>query len=260
MKTAFITGATSGIGREFAEVYAQKGYRLILTGRRTQRLEEIKEELGDNCRVITADLAEEAECRKLLEEIQGERIDVFINNAGFGTAGSFLETELEKEIKMIRVNDIAMHILFKGMLHKMERQGRGTILNVASSAGLLPAGPFMATYYASKAYVVSLTKAVSRELKEKGSKVYVCCLCPGPVDTEFNSKADVIFALKGMSAGQCVAECLAGMRRRKTVIVPTLRMKMAIRFQHMVPENIVIGLTARQQKKKRAQNQSSTGK
>ena len=228
MKTAFITGATSGIGMEFARVFASEGYSLILTGRRTERLQALREQLSVECRIITADLAEEARCRSLLDEIADARIDVFINNAGFGAVGSFLETDPDKELSMIKVNDIAMHVLFKGVLRKMQAQGHGTILNVASSAGLLPGGPYMAGYYASKAYVVSLTRAVSTELKELGSGVYVACLCPGPVDTEFNANADVVFSLKGISAVQCVDECLAGMKRRKTVIVPSLKMKAAM--------------------------------
>ncbi|WP_044933050.1 SDR family NAD(P)-dependent oxidoreductase [Butyrivibrio sp. AC2005] len=250
MKTVFITGATSGIGNEFAKAFASKGYRLILTGRRYDRLLAMQKTLGEKCRIITTDLSEKEQCKKLLKEIEDEHIDVFINNAGFGTAGNFFETDVDKEISMIRVNDIAMHILFKGVLMKMKKQGKGTILNVASSAGLLPAGPYMATYYASKAYAVSLTKAVARELKEQGSNLYVCCLCPGPVDTEFNSNADVIFALKGISARKCVSECLQGMRKRKTVIVPTLRMKLAIAFQHFIPESLLITMVGHQQKKK----------
>ncbi|MBR4356376.1 MAG: SDR family oxidoreductase [Butyrivibrio sp.] len=251
MKTAFITGATSGLGAEFARRYAKEGYRLILTGRRTQRLSALKEELGTECLIITADVSDEAKCKELLNDIADEEIDVFINNAGFGTAGSFLETSLEKEISMVKVNDIAMHILFKGMLAKMHKQGHGTILNVASSAGLFPAGPYMSTYYASKAYVTSLTKGVAHELKEIGSSVYVACLCPGPVDTEFNANADVTFSLKGITAERCVDECLKGMRRKKTVIIPTLRMKAATFGARLLPESFVIMMTAGQQKKKR---------
>ena len=251
MKTAFITGATSGLGAEFARRYAKEGYRLILTGRRTQRLSTLKEELGTECLIITADVSDEAKCKELLNDIADEEIDVFINNAGFGTAGSFLETSLEKEISMVKVNDIAMHILFKGVLAKMHKQGCGTILNVASSAGLFPAGPYMSTYYASKAYVTSLTKGVAHELKEIGSSVYVACLCPGPVDTEFNANADVTFSLKGITAERCVDECLKGMRKKKTVIIPTLRMKAATFGARLLPESFVIMMTAGQQKKKR---------
>lgn len=251
MKTAFITGATSGLGAEFARRYAKEGYRLILTGRRTERLNAMKDELGVECRIITSDVSDEAKCKELLDDIADEEIDVFINNAGFGAAGSFLETSLEKEISMVKVNDIAMHILFKGMLAKMHNRGHGTILNVASSAGLFPAGPYMSTYYASKAYVTSLTKGVAHELKEIGSSVYVACLCPGPVDTEFNANADVTFSLKGITAERCVDECLKGMSKKKTVIVPTLRMKAATFGARLLPESFVIMMTAGQQKKKR---------
>jgi len=229
MKTAFITGATSGLGAEFARRYAKEGYRLILTGRRTQRLSALKEELGTECLIITADVSDEAKCKELLNDIADE----------------------EKEISMVKVNDIAMHILFKGMLAKMHKQGHGTILNVASSAGLFPAGPYMSTYYASKAYVTSLTKGVAHELKEIGSSVYVACLCPGPVDTEFNANADVTFSLKGITAEKCVDECLKGMRKKKTVIIPTLRMKAATFGARLLPESFVIMMTAGQQKKKR---------
>ena len=250
MKTALITGATSGIGMEFARALAKEGYDLILTGRREERLLALKEELNVNCTILTADLSDEGQCRKLLEDVKDTWIDVLINNAGFGALGSFLETDLDKEISMIKVNDIAMHILFKGVLQRMQAQGSGSILNVASSAGLLPGGPYMAAYYASKSYVVSLTKAVATELKQQGSGVYVGCLCPGPVDTEFNSVADVVFSLKGISAQRCVAECLAGMKKRKTVIVPTAKMKLAVFFGRFVPDGLMLRITAGQQKKK----------
>ncbi len=250
MKTALITGATSGIGLEFARKLADRGYRLIVTGRRVERLEQLKEELDVPVEIISGDLSKKKECFVLLETLKNENIDLFINNAGFGLAGSFIETDINKEISMIKVNDIAMHILFKGILQKMVAQDSGQILNVASSAGLLPGGPYMATYYASKAYVTSLTRAVAQELKEKNINVSVSALCPGPVDTEFNERADVIFALKGISAKQCVSEALNGLDKRKTIIVPSFKMKLAMFFMHFVPTPTLVKMTARQQKKK----------
>jgi len=250
MKTALITGATSGIGEEFARAFAQRGYRLIITGRRTDRLEALADSLDVPCRIIAADLAEESECRRLLSEVEDEKISVFINNAGFGAAGGFLATDLDKELSMIHVNDIAMHILFKGVLKKMTQRDQGYILNVASSAGLLPGGPYMATYYATKAYVVSLTRAVATELGEMGSRVHVSALCPGPVDTEFNERADVVFALKGISAEECVREALAGMRRRSVIIVPTFTMKAATLMQRFAPTKMLLRMVGSQQKKK----------
>ena len=253
MKTALITGASLGIGKEFARRYAKKGYRLILTARRENVLQRFGEELDTDVVIIPADLSDEKQCFELLEKLKDEDIDVFINNAGFGLAGSFLTTDVEREVNMIKVNDIAMHIMFKGILQKMDARGSGTILNVASSAGLFPGGPYMAGYYASKAYVVSLTRAVVQELREKGSNVHVCALCPGPVNTDFNRNADVVFSLKGISASQCVSECLKEMERKKTVIVPSVLMKAAVSLSKLVPAGLLTAMTGHQQKKKTGQ-------
>ena len=253
MKTALITGASSGIGKEFARRYAEKGYRLILTARRESVLQRFGEELSTDVVIIPADLSDEKQCFELLEKLKDEDIDVFINNAGFGLAGSFLTTDIEREVNMIKVNDIAMHIMFKGILQKMDARGSGTILNVASSAGLFPGGPYMAGYYASKAYVVSLTRAVVQELKEKGSDVHVCALCPGPVDTNFNRNADVVFSLKGISASQCVSECLKEMDRKKIIIVPSVMMKAAVSLSKLAPAGLLTAMTGHQQKKKTGQ-------
>ena len=150
-KTVWITGASSGIGQEFARRYAKMGCRLILTARRTDRLEALAAELGTPCRILPADLADEADCARLCAALAGENIDIFINNAGFGVCGSYLETDAAREEEMIKVNVAAMARLFHFAVRKMDAAGGGTILNVASSAGLLPGGPYMAGYYASKA-------------------------------------------------------------------------------------------------------------
>lgn len=249
-KTVLITGATSGIGREFAKRYAALGYRLLLSGRREERLEELQNSLNTEVEYFVCDLSKEEDCIALLNHFDKETIDIFINNAGFGTTGSFLETSTEKEISMAKVNDIAMHLLMKLMLQKMHKQGKGTVLNVASSAGILPGGPYMAAYYASKAYMVSLTRGVAVELKEQNSPLYVAALCPGPVDTEFNDNADVIFALKGISVETCVDECLKGMEKKKTIIVPTLPMRLLLTLQHIIPMPLLMKIVARQQKQK----------
>ena len=285
-KTVWITGASSGIGREFARRYARLGFRLILTARRTDRLEalaaaltvqynticrilpadleqeserarlcealaaELRAKHGTLCRIVPADLAQDAQVTALCEALADERIDLFLNNAGFGACGAFSETDEGKELSMLRVNVLAMHRLFKFTLRKMEAQGFGTILNVASSAGLLPGGPYMAGYYASKAYVVSLTRGVAEELREQHSPVYVCALCPGPVDTEFNDRADVVFALKGITPELCVEEAMRGMLRRKTIIVPSTLMRLATTAQKLVPTPLLMPILAHQQKKK----------
>ncbi len=247
---AVVTGASSGIGMEFARQLARKGYSLVLTARREERLKELANALPVECKIIPADLSKEEECCRLFQEIKDLKVTVFINNAGFGSCGKFIEGSLEKELDMIRLNIEAMHILMKLMLQKMQAENAGYILNVASSAGLLPAGPYMSTYYATKAYVTSLTRGVAEELKEAGSRVYVGCLCPGPVDTEFNAVANVEFALKGIHAKDCVAYALKQMSHRQTVIVPTFLMKLATTSGRMIPQKLCVQITARQQKKK----------
>ena len=253
-KTVWITGASSGIGQEFARRYAKLGCRLILTARRADRLQALAEELhaahGTECRIETADLSRAEECSRLCEALTDEHIDIFINNAGFGVCGSILETEEAREEEMIQVNVAAMARLFRAVVRKMNAQGGGTILNVASSAGLLPGGPYMAGYYASKAYVVSLTRGVARELQELHSPVYVCALCPGPVDTEFNDRAGVVFALKGITPEFCVQEAMHGMMHRRTIIVPSAFMRACTTAQKLLPASLLMPIVARQQKKK----------
>lgn len=139
-KTVWITGASSGIGQEFARRYAKLGCRLILTARRTDRLEALAAKMGTPCRILPADLAREEDCQRLFKELEGETIDIFINNAGFGVCGSYLETDDAREEEMIRVNVEAMARLFRFAVRRMHAAGGGTILNVASSAGLLPGG------------------------------------------------------------------------------------------------------------------------
>jgi short-subunit dehydrogenase len=231
-----------------------RGYKLILVARRRDKLEQVQKSIKTESIIIAADLSERDECVRVITETLGLNIDVFINNAGFGDCGRFYETDANKDLQMIDVNVTAMHLLLKMMLQRMKssKVTGGYILNVASSAGLFPAGPYMATYYATKAYVTSITQAIARELKEEDSEIYVGALCPGPVDTEFNDVANVEFALKGISAGYCVSYALKQMfDRRKVLIVPTLRMKLAVLGTRFLSRDQVVALTADQQKKKR---------
>ncbi len=199
---------------------------------------------------MEADLSREEECYRVMDQLRERKVGIFINNAGFGDCGRFVETDLAKEMDMVQLNVKALHILMKLMLRQMQEAGGGYILNVASSAGLMPAGPYMATYYATKSYVTSLTQAVAQELREEGSRVYVGCLCPGPVDTEFNSVANVEFALKGISAGYCAAYALEQMAKRQVVIIPTRLMQAAMLGGRFLPQSLYVKIAARQQKKK----------
>ncbi len=250
---AVITGASSGLGMEFAKQLSEMGYKTVLIARRKDKLEKVQGILKNESRIIVADLSDRSECVRVVEEIKDLDVEVFINNAGFGDCGRFYETDINKDLGMIDVNITAMHILLKLMLMKMKSKVSGAyILNVASSAGLFPAGPYMATYYATKAYVTSITQAVGREMKEAGSDIYIGALCPGPVDTEFNDVADVEFALRGMNPKACVSYALKQMfRYRKEIIVPTLRMKIAVLGTRLLPRDQIVAMTGRQQKKKR---------
>ena len=251
-----ITGASSGIGVELARRFAIEGFSVILVARREEKLLEVKEQLKNylddeaECLVITADLRNMEECAALADRLEDMPVRIFINNAGFGDCGPFTETDTDKDLDMIDLNVKALHYFTKRMLRKFKRQGGGYLLNVASSAGLLPAGPFMATYYATKAYVVSLTRAIARELKETGSRIYVGCLCPGPVDTEFNRNANVQFSLKGISAEYCADYAVDMMKKRKVLIIPTLLMKAAVLAGRFIPQELYIASVSGQQKKK----------
>ncbi len=249
-KYAVITGASSGIGAAFAGILAKKGYSLVLVARRKKRLERLASRLCTDCEVLAAAPSDLSECKRVMHSLADKNIEIFINNAGFGDCTPFLTGSLDKELQMISLNVRAVHFFTKQMIQKMQKSDYGYILNVASSAGLLPAGPYMATYYATKAYVTSLTRAAAMELFENHSNVYIGCLCPGPVDTEFNRTANVEFCLKGISAGMCASYAFGQMNRRRTVIVPTMRIKAAAVLGRFLPQNLLIWLISRQQKKK----------
>ena len=194
---ALITGASSGIGKDMAKYLSKLGYDLVIVARNNEQLEQLKKELETNVEVIAMDLSNKENCYELHEQVQN--IDILVNNAGFGEFGEFVETDLEKEISLIQTNITALHILTKLYLKDMVKENKGHILNVASIAGFMP-GPLMATYYASKNYVVALTRAIKKELKKMKSDVKVSLLCPGPVNTNFNKVANVNFKVKGLSS------------------------------------------------------------
>lgn len=246
---ALITGASSGIGREMARILSAKGYDLILTARRTSRLEELQKELNTKVRVIPADLSDEKACFDLYEQTKDESVDVLINCAGFGIFGPFAETDLNRELEMVHVNIRALHILTKLFYRDFLKRDSGYILNVASSAAFQP-GPLLSGYYASKAYVLRLTEALSEELRRSGSRVYIGALCPGPVKTEFDSVAGVKFSLKGLPVKTVARYALNRMFARKTVIIPGTAMKAAHFFERLIPEKLVVRAAYHFQKKK----------
>ncbi|SFB37321.1 hypothetical protein SAMN05216249_12719 [Acetitomaculum ruminis DSM 5522] len=251
---AVITGASSGIGLEFARIFASKGYNLLLIARRENRLKNIcrKLEMDYNIKAnyIACDLSKVFEIIQTFSEINNYNVKYFINNAGFGDSGKYSETSIKKELSMTDVNVKAVQLFTKLILQKFMLEDKGYILNVASSAGLLPAGPYMAAYYASKAFVTSYTKAIAYELKEAGSHVYIGALCPGPVDTEFNKVANVKFSMKGISAKKCAYEAYHSMKQRKVIIVPDFFTGILIKVSRLIPEKILLPILASFQKKK----------
>lgn len=248
---AVITGASSGIGAEFAKRLAKEGYPLVLVARRGKRLQELAATLDTECVIMTADLSDMEQCERVIKELPQGQIEIFINNAGYGYCGEILDIENETELSMIDVNIKALHFLTKLILKEMVSWDEGYILNVASSAGLFPAGPYMTTYYATKAYVTSFTRGIAEELRRKKSKVYIGCLCPGPVDTEFNRVANVEFALPGISASYCANYAVNQMRKRKVTIIPTFQMKALAVLSRLIPTRLCVKLVARQQRRKK---------
>ncbi len=248
-KTALITGASSGIGYETAQILSSKGYDLILVARREDKLKKLQSLIKTKSQIILKDLSDEKNCFELYEQIKDENIEVLINNAGFGIFGEFTETDLSREIELINVNIKAVHILTKLFLKEFKKRNYGYIMNVASSASFMP-GPLMATYYASKTYVLNLTRAIDKELKKSGSKVKICTLCPGPTDTEFNDVAHVKFGVKSVTALYVANYGIEKMFSGKTTIIPTLEMKLGVALSKLSPTAITLSIVYRIQKAK----------
>ena len=224
---ALITGASSGIGLDMARYLSTKKVELFLVSRSKEKLEMIQKELPTKVTVIVADLSFEQKVKELYALVKKENIDILINNAGFGKFGNFTDTSLNDEIEMIDLNIKAVHILTKLFLKDMKKKNNGYILNVASAAAFAP-GPKMATYYATKSYVYSLTEAIYYELKkEKVDGVHISCLAPGPVATNFNRVAGVRFSIKPLRASDVAKYAIDNMFKGKMLIIPGLKMKLA---------------------------------
>ncbi|MBR4623324.1 MAG: SDR family NAD(P)-dependent oxidoreductase [Clostridia bacterium] len=245
-----VTGASSGLGKEFVRQLAEtKRYRIVAVARREDKLKELQDSFGDIVIPMKADVTSD-EFSEGLEDLFGKYgFSIVINNAGFGLAGKFSDTDGKREQMMIDTNVKALQTVTKTAVRCMKDRG-GHILNVASSAGYFPGGAYMATYYASKAYVLSLTNAVHEELRQEKSPLYIGSLCPGPVDTEFNDVANVKFSLKGITAEYCVRYALKKMFKGKREIIPTFRMKALIFLTRLAPRSMILKFTAGAQRSK----------
>ena len=248
---ALITGASSGIGRDLARVLASKGYDLALVARNEEGLKKVANELEEKnnikVQILAMDLTSEENCKEIHKRVTD--VDILINNAGFGDCGNFTKTSLNKEIDMIKTNIVAYHILTKLYLIDMKNKGSGKILNVASIAGFMP-GPLMATYYATKAYVVRLSESIREELKKEKSKVQISILCPGPVDTNFNKVANVKFHLREANSFDVANYAIKKLEKGKFYIVLGIDVKLAKIGAKLAPTTLISKGTYLMQKRK----------
>jgi short-subunit dehydrogenase len=256
-KTALITGASSGIGLELAHLFARDGYRLVLVARNRSNLRHLGDDLQSRysitVRIEPKDLAHPSTPAELYQELQesGIVLDVLVNNAGFGGAGTFTGTKWSQEAEMMQVNMVALTHLTKLFLPQI-RAREGMIMNVASTAAFQP-GPFMAVYYASKAYVLSFTEALAEELR--GTGVKVSCLCPGPVKTNFQKRA----YLQGtammnsplmVDVREVARAGYEGLKQGKRVVIPGWKNWMGVQLLRISPREMVTKVVRKLQEKK----------
>jgi uncharacterized protein len=240
-KVALVTGASAGLGVEFARQLSKRGYSLVLAARRKERLNELAKELG-NARAVAIDLSTKDAAVKLMADLaaNGEIVDLLVNNAGFGLIGSFAELDAKRERQMIDLNVGTLADLCRSVVPAMIERGCGGIVNVASTAAFQP-GPNMAVYFATKAFVLSLTEALHEELKAHG--INVTCLCPGPTRTEFGDVAGFggngLFDKVAMNAAEVVEAGLKGLDSNHAVVVPGWMNKVTAASTRFAPRPIV---------------------
>ena len=242
-----ITGASAGLGAEFARQCSARGEALALVARRRDRLEALKAELGGDIHIFAADLSPPGAAQSLIAEVEAEGLNVatLINNAGFGLAGKFADRPLDRQSEMIDLNCRALVELCHLVLPAMRAAGRGAILNVASTAAFQP-GPNMAVYYATKAFVLSFTEALHHELK--GTGIRVSALCPGPTHSEFSDVADshspTLERMK-MPAAPVVRAGLAGLDANKAVVIPGFKNKVGAQASRFLTRAAMRGIIGR---------------
>ena len=247
-----ITGASSGIGREMAKLLAEQFDQMVLVARDQARLTELQQTINQaypavNVTTISLDLSLAEHCRQL--HAMHPDVDLLINNAGFGDCEPFVAAPLEKDLAMINTNVVALHVLTKLYLATMQARNSGQILNVGSIAGFMP-GPLMATYYATKNYVVRLSEGIREELRRAKSKVKISVLCPGPVDTNFAKTANVQFNFNGVNSTKVARYAVKHLHQ--FYIVPTFKIRLARFAMSLLPSTwvarIVYNLQAKRQK------------
>jgi len=244
-KTALVTGASAGLGAELARLFAADGHDIVVVARRQDKLDALAREIKANHKVtvhvIVEDLARPGAAKRLTEELarRGIEIEYLVNNAGFGTTGMFAEHDLGREIEMVQVNVVALVELTHLQLAAMMARKSGRVLNLGSTAGFVP-GPFMAVYYASKAFVNSFTEALSVELAGTGVTATVCC--PGATATEFaevagNDKTP-LFKARVMGSREVAEEAYRAMMRGEPTIITGFMNKLRIASLRLAPRGL----------------------
>jgi short-subunit dehydrogenase len=239
---SLITGASSGIGTEFARIFAREKYDIILVARNEQALSDLKQDLekkyGVTCHVLVIDLAQPDAADRVFEQVHKQNIsvDILVNNAGFGLWGEFLKTDWNTEKDMISVNIISLTRLAKLFVPEMVKRGQGKVLNIASTAAFFP-GPYMAIYYATKAFVLSFTQALNSELE--GSGVVVTALCPGPTASHFQETAGArkvkTFAGKLPTSRDVAEYGFKALMSGKSVAIHGVKNKLLVWFSRFLP-------------------------
>ncbi|MGA2369352.1 MAG: SDR family NAD(P)-dependent oxidoreductase [Candidatus Korobacteraceae bacterium] len=257
-KTVLITGASSGIGLELADLFASDGYRLVLVARNRAALRQLGDQLqsryGVEVRISPKDLAHPAAPIELYQELQEANIvlDVLVNNAGFGGSGAFLQTDWNNESEMIHVNIVALTHLSKLFLPQI-RAREGKLLNVASVAAFA-AGPYMAIYYASKAFVLHFSEALAEELSGTGTTV--TCLCPGPVITNFQQRAHLGESHTKSPLLVDVREVARagyeGMKQGKRLVIPGWKNRLLTEGLRLTPRSLVTKVISRMHESKKS--------
>ena len=250
--TALVTGASAGLGRDYARLFAADGHDVVLVARRRERLEELAREIGGQggaqVHVLPLDLSDREAPRRCVDELRarGLAIDFLVNNAGLGTNGPFADADPAKQLEMIQVNVTSLVELTRLLLPDMLARKRGRVLNVGSTAGFQP-GPFMAAYYASKAFVNSFSEALAYELD--GTGVTVTVSCPGATETEFAGHAgndsSLLFKFGAADSMSVAREGYAAMMAGRRMVVHGFTNKLGVQAPRVSPRAVVIGLAAR---------------
>lgn len=242
---ALITGGTKGIGKDMAISLSKRGYDLILVSRTSTGMDEIKEKCKTSVEFWPFDLSVEEENYRLLEECKDINIDIFIANAGYGDIGYINKTDTKKEVNMIMLNDISTFILTKEFLKRFIEKDSGHIL-VTASAAAFGVAPYMNIYYSTKAFIYSMCHGYYRELKDMKSKVVLSVLCPGPVKTGFEERANANFQIKSLKCEYVGEYAIKKMLKGKFEIVPGFSIKLGHLVSHFVPKRMISKLLKKQ--------------